>query len=41
MEEGLIAPGGSYEHTVETAGAHEYFRIPHEGSGMVGTVGVE
>ena len=35
-------PGGeSWEHTFETAGTHEYFCIPHESAGMVGTVEVQ
>jgi len=31
----------SWSHTFETAGTHEYFCIPHEGSDMVGTVEVQ
>lgn len=38
--EGLVAPGGEYEHTFERPGTYEYYCIPHEGSGMVATVGV-
>jgi len=38
---GLIEGDGSYEHTFETAGTYEYFCIPHEGSGMTGTITVE
>ena len=35
-------PGGeSWSHTFETAGVHEYFCIPHESAGMVGTVEVQ
>ena len=35
-------PGGeSWSHTFETAGTHEYFCIPHESAGMVGTVEVQ
>ena len=35
-------PGGqSFEHTFETAGTHEYYCIPHESAGMVGTVEVQ
>ena len=41
VTEGLIAPGGEYEHTFEEPGAYEYYCVPHEGSGMVGTVQVE
>ena len=35
---GLIPAGDAYEHTFETAGTYDYFCVPHEGSGMVGTV---
>lgn len=31
----------SWEHTFETAGTYEYFCIPHESAGMVGTVEVQ
>jgi len=37
---GSIDGGGTYEHTFETEGEHGYFCIPHEASGMVGTVTV-
>jgi plastocyanin len=40
VTEGLIAPGENYEHTFEEPGTYGYFCIPHEGSGMVGTVRV-
>lgn len=40
LSRGLVAPGDTFEHTFETAGTYEYFCIPHEGSGMVGTVQV-
>lgn len=40
-KEGLIAPDDEYEHTFEEAGTYEYYCIPHESSGMVGTVQVE
>ncbi|MEF8843062.1 MAG: plastocyanin/azurin family copper-binding protein [Haloarculaceae archaeon] len=39
-EEGNIPGGESYEHTFETTGTYEYYCIPHEMSGMVGTVTV-
>ena len=39
--EGSITSGESYEHTFEVAGTYEYFCIPHEQAGMVGTVTVE
>lgn len=40
ISEGLIAPGENYEHTFDQPGTYGYFCIPHEGSGMVGTVRV-
>ena len=40
ITEGLIAPGENYEHTFDQPGTYGYFCIPHEGSGMVGTVRV-
>jgi len=34
--------GGDYgRRTFETAGEHPYFCVPHEGSGMTGTVSVQ
>lgn len=41
LTEGLIAPGETYKYTFEVTGAYEYFCIPHESSGMVGTVRVK
>ncbi|MFC7204575.1 plastocyanin/azurin family copper-binding protein [Haloferax namakaokahaiae] len=41
VQGGLFGPGESYEHTFETRGTYEYFCVPHESSGMVGTVVVE
>lgn len=41
VTEGLIAPGENYEHAFEHPGTYGYFCIPHEGSGMVGTVRVK
>ena len=38
---GDVGQGDTYEHTFETAGTHEYFCIPHESAGMVGTIEVE
>ncbi|WP_267642599.1 plastocyanin/azurin family copper-binding protein [Haloarchaeobius amylolyticus] len=38
--EGDIGGGGSYSHTFEVVGTYEYFCIPHEGVGMVGTIEV-
>jgi len=40
LEGGLVAAGGTYTHTFETAGEHPYFCVPHEGSGMTGVVTV-
>ena len=39
--EGAVQSGESFVHTFETTGTHEYFCIPHEAAGMVGTVVVE
>lgn len=41
VKEGLIAPGENYEHTFDQPGTYGYLCIPHESSGMVGTVRVE
>ena len=41
ITDGLIASGESYEHTFDHPGTYGYFCIPHEGSGMVGTVRVK
>ena len=38
---GAVQSGQSYVHTFETTGTYEYFCIPHEATGMVGTVVVE
>lgn len=38
--EGTVESGETYSHTFETAGTYEYFCIPHESSGMKGTVEV-
>jgi plastocyanin len=39
-ESGDIPGGETYEHTFGTPGTYEYFCIPHESAGMVGTVEV-
>ncbi|WP_058996332.1 plastocyanin/azurin family copper-binding protein [Haloarcula sp. CBA1127] len=39
-QEGNIPKGESYEVTLETAGTYEYYCIPHEMNGMVGTIKV-
>ncbi|MFB6235293.1 MAG: plastocyanin/azurin family copper-binding protein [Halopenitus sp.] len=41
VTDGLVAPRETYEHTFDQAGTYEYFCIPHESSGMIGTVRVE
>ena len=38
---GLIESGEEWSHTFEVPGKYEYLCIPHEASGMVGTVVVE
>ena len=38
--EGNVPKGESYSHTFETKGTYEYYCIPHEMNGMVGTVKV-
>lgn len=38
---GDIAGGETFEHTFEVAGTYEYFCVPHESAGMVGTVEVQ
>lgn len=38
VSDGLLAAGETYEHTFTVAGTYEYVCIPHESSGMVGTV---
>ena len=40
IDGGLLAAGERYEHAFETRGTYEYFCIPHEGSGMTGTIRV-
>jgi len=35
---GLIGGDGTYDHAFETPGTYEYACLPHEGSGMTGTV---
>jgi len=38
---GFVEGDGSFEHTFDTAGTYEYFCIPHETTGMTGTITVE
>lgn len=40
VSEGLMASGDEYEHTFERSGVYEYYCIPHESSGMIGTIRV-
>jgi len=39
-DQGDIPGGETYEHTFETEGTHEYFCIPHESVGMLGSIEV-
>ncbi|WP_336002513.1 cupredoxin domain-containing protein [Halorientalis halophila] len=41
VTEGLIAPGENYEYTLDRPGTYGYYCIPHESSGMAGTVRVK
>ncbi|MFB6296717.1 MAG: plastocyanin/azurin family copper-binding protein [Halobacteriales archaeon] len=41
LDEGLLEGGETFSHTFEVAGEYAYFCVPHEGSGMTGTVRVE
>ena len=41
ISEGLLAAGESYTHTFEATGTYGYFCVPHESSGMTGSVIVE
>lgn len=38
--DGRLYGGETFSHTVEVPGTYEYFCIPHESSGMVGTIEV-
>ena len=40
-EDGIIGPGQTFSYTFEIPGRYEYFCIPHERGGMVGTIVVE
>lgn len=35
---GNISPGETYEHVFEVPGRHNYFCIPHESGGMIGSI---
>ncbi len=39
-DQGDVGGGGTYEYTFEVEGDHEYFCIPHEQVGMLGTITV-
>lgn len=39
-DEGDVAEGETYEHTFEVEGTYDYFCIPHESVGMLGTITV-
>jgi plastocyanin len=41
VAEGLIRTDEDYEHAFERTGTYAYFCVPHESSGMTGTVVVE
>lgn len=41
LDAGLIDPGKRYEVSLDVPGTYEYFCIPHESQGMVGTIVVE
>lgn len=35
---GRMEPGDTFSHTFEVAGTHEYYCVPHEAGGMIGSV---
>ena len=37
---GRLLEGDAFEHTFEVPGSYQYFCIPHEAAGMVGTIEV-
>ncbi|MFB6299468.1 MAG: plastocyanin/azurin family copper-binding protein [Halobacteriales archaeon] len=41
VTEGLIGAGETFKHTFEQSGIYEYFCIPHESSGMTGSIQVK
>ena len=41
LSDGLIDPDETFEVTFDEPGTYDYFCIPHEGSGMKGTILVE
>lgn len=34
----LSKPGATFKHTFETGGVYDYFCIPHQGQGMIGSI---
>ena len=38
LSDGLIDPGETFEVTFDEPGTYKYFCLPHEGSGMKGTI---
>jgi plastocyanin len=40
LSDGFIAPGEQFEHMFNVSGVYEYYCIPHEGAGMIGSVRV-
>jgi plastocyanin len=41
LSKGLLESGDTFEVTLDQPGTYEYYCIPHEGSGMKGTITVE
>jgi plastocyanin len=41
LSEGLLEAGDTFEVTLDQPGTYEYYCIPHESSGMKGTIVVE
>jgi plastocyanin len=41
LSEGLLESGDTFEVTLDRPGTYEYYCIPHESSGMKGTIVVE
>jgi plastocyanin len=41
FDSGFLPPGGKYDYTFKVPGTYRYFCLPHEKSGMVGTIVVK
>jgi plastocyanin len=41
FDSGFIDPKKKYTHTFDTVGTYKYVCIPHEGTGMIGTITVK